>query len=78
MEILLTQFAAAEAHAEKADLFGSLGIDWKLLVLQTIAFLILLAILRKFVYPPLVAMLPRVDRSIIRWTCSTWVREAGR
>ena len=64
MEILLTQFAAAEAHVEKADLFGSLGIDWKLLVLQTIAFLILLAILRKFVYPPLVAMLEKREKDL--------------
>ena len=48
MERILTQFASAEAHAaEKADLFSSLGIDWKLLILQTVAFLILLVILRK-------------------------------
>lgn len=45
METILTQFASAEAHAaEKADLFSSLGIDWKLLILQTVAFLILLVI----------------------------------
>ena len=56
METILTQFASAEAHAaEKADLFSSLGIDWKLLILQTVAFLILLVIIRKWVYPPLEA-----------------------
>lgn len=64
MKEILTQFAAAEAHAEKADLFGSLGIDWKMLVLQTIAFLILLAILRKFVYPPLLAMLDKREKDM--------------
>ena len=41
MERLVTQFANAEAHAaDKADLFGSLGIDWKLLILQSVAFLV--------------------------------------
>lgn len=63
MENVLTQFAAAEA-GKKADLFSSLGLDWKLLILQTIAFLILLVILRKFVYPPLVAMLDKREKLI--------------
>lgn len=63
MERMLTQFAAAE-HEAKADLFGSLGIDWKLLALQTIAFLILLFILRKWVYPPLVAMLEKREKDL--------------
>ena len=62
MEILLTQFAAAEAG--NADLFSSLGIDWRLLILQTIAFLILLVILRKWVYPPLVAMLDKREKDL--------------
>ncbi len=61
MEHFLTQFAAEPA---KADLFSSIGIDWKLLVLQTIAFLLLLVILKKFVYPPIVAMLDRRDEKI--------------
>ena len=61
MEHFLTQFAAEPA---KADLFSSIGIDWKLLVLQTIAFLLLLVILKKFVYPPIVAMLDRRDEMI--------------
>lgn len=47
-------FAAAE-HAEgSSNLLTSLGIDWKLFVSQAIAFGILLAILGKFVYPPLI------------------------
>lgn len=43
------------ASAETADtgIFGSLGIDWKLLAYQTVAFLILLWILSKFVFPVL-------------------------
>lgn len=61
----LTQFAATEA---KADLFSSIGIDWKLLVLQTIAFLILLWFLKKFVYPSLVAMLDRREKMIAEST----------
>lgn len=58
----ITQFAAA--HAEKADLFQSLGIDWKMLALQTAAFLILLAVLKKWVYPPLVAMLDQREAEL--------------
>lgn len=45
------QFASSEAA--QADLFGSLGIDWKLLLVQTVAFLVLLWFLGKFVYPAL-------------------------
>lgn len=62
MEKVATQFATAQA--EKADLFGALGIDWRLLVLQTIAFIILLLILRKWVYPPLVAALDKRDKDL--------------
>ncbi len=65
MERLVTQFANAEAHAaEKADLFGSLGIDWKLLILQSVAFLILLFVLSKWVYPPLAAMLDKREKDL--------------
>ena len=48
MEKILTQFANSGV-SEKAGLFDSLGIDWALLAFQTIAFLILLFVLRKFV-----------------------------
>lgn len=50
MEIL-TQFAATEAHAEKQDIFGALGIDWQILIFQIVAFLLLVWLLGKFVYP---------------------------
>ena len=63
MEKIITQFATTEA-VEDVNLFTSIGIDWKLLLLQVIAFLILLAILRKWVYPPLVAMLDKREAAI--------------
>ncbi len=50
----LTLVAATAAEPEKAGLFEALGIDWKLLIVQTIAFLVLVAILGKFVYPALI------------------------
>lgn len=52
----LTQFAAEAGHdAEKsAGLFEALGINWTLLVQQSLAFLVLVFILGKFVYPHLI------------------------
>ena len=61
VNIPFTQFAAEPA---KSDLFGSIGVDWRLLVLQTIAFLILFWFLKKFVYPPIVAMLDKHDADV--------------
>lgn len=49
MTHLLTQFA--ETSSGGGDLFTSLGIDWKTLIIQIVAFLILVALLGKFVYP---------------------------
>lgn len=46
----LTQFASTESAAG-GDIFSTLGIDWRLLVLQIIAFLILVWALGKLVYP---------------------------
>lgn len=46
----LSQFAAETTSANK-DLFSALGIDWRLLILQIIAFLILVFVLGKLVYP---------------------------
>lgn len=44
--------AAAEAHtADNGDIFVALGIDWRLLILQIVAFIILVFLLGKFVYP---------------------------
>lgn len=46
----LSQFAS-ETAATNQDIFSALGIDWRLLILQIIAFLVLVALLGKFVYP---------------------------
>lgn len=58
--------AAKEVSAERAQpgFFEALGIDWRLLVLQTIAFLVLLWFLGKFVYPPLTKMLEKREEDI--------------
>ncbi|RYF27726.1 MAG: ATP synthase F0 subunit B [Chloroflexi bacterium] len=53
MEYVLTQFAATESATE-GGIFGALGIDITMLVLQAIAFLILVVLLGKFVYPVLI------------------------
>lgn len=45
----LTNFA--ETAAANEDIFTALGIDWRLLILQIVAFLILVWLLGKFVYP---------------------------
>lgn len=44
---------AAETAASKGDMFTALGIDWKMLIFQGVAFLILVWILTKWVFPPL-------------------------
>lgn len=41
----------AEAAQPKGDIFTALGIDWRLLILQIVAFIILVWLLGKFVYP---------------------------
>jgi F-type H+-transporting ATPase subunit b len=52
-DVLLTVASASAEHAN-GGLLGALGIDWKLLVEQALAFLILVAVLGKFVYPALI------------------------
>lgn len=47
------QDALLVASTSSPGLFEALGIDWKLLLEQAVAFGILVAILAKFVYPPL-------------------------
>lgn len=52
--LIFASTAAAEATSEHSEsLFTALGIDWKLLVEQALAFLILVLVLAKFVYPAL-------------------------
>lgn len=52
------------AEAEKGDLLGALGIDWTALILQMISFVILVIIVAKFIYPPILAMLDRQEQKI--------------
>lgn len=55
----------AAAHApEQGDMFASLGIDWKLLILQAVAFLILLFLLSKFVFPVITRMIDDREKQI--------------
>lgn len=49
---VLAQFANTAA-APSGDVFSALGIDWKMLVFQLVAFVILVWLLGKFVYPSL-------------------------
>ena len=60
--------AAATSFASTSEaeggILGSLGIDVQLLVLQSVAFLILLFVLAKWVFPSLNAMLDRRDKAI--------------
>ena len=62
MDTVVRQFGTTAT--DNSDLFGSLGINWTLLGLQTLAFLLLLFILKKFVYPPLLAMLDKRDEAV--------------
>lgn len=57
-------FASAEAASHSEGLFGVLGIDWRTLLLNLVAFLILLAILKKFVLPPLVKAIDKREETI--------------
>lgn len=63
MRDFIIQLAEVE-NATEGDLLGTLGIDWTLLILQMVSFAILVLILAKFVYPPIVAMLDRNDKKI--------------
>lgn len=48
---ILTQFSSTESSG---NVFSALGIDWKLLIIQIVAFLILVWILKRYVYPFLI------------------------
>ncbi|HMR73228.1 MAG TPA: F0F1 ATP synthase subunit B [Candidatus Saccharibacteria bacterium] len=62
MKTAVTSFASSTAP--EGDMLGSLGIDVQLLILQTVAFLLLLFILTKYVFPKLNAMLDKRDKAI--------------
>lgn len=62
MQHLLT-FAATES-SESNSLFGALGIDWRVLILQVIAFSILVWLLGKFIYPILIKAVDKREAAI--------------
>ncbi len=47
----MQQFAKVETEAASSGIFEALGIDWKILILQIVAFVILVWLLSKYVYP---------------------------
>lgn len=49
MEVSIIRFATTESAS--GGIFEALGIEWKVLILQIVAFLILVWLLGKFVYP---------------------------
>jgi len=46
----ITQFAAADS----TNVFSAIGLDWKMLLFQIIGFAILVWLMSKYVYPPLI------------------------
>lgn len=49
---------------EEVGLLGQLGIDWKLLLSQVVNFTILLFVLQRFVYKPLLAVIKKRNEKI--------------
>lgn len=65
MQQLFTQFASeAKSTEESGDLLASLGIDWTLLIVQLVAFLVLVWLLGKYVYPVLIKALDSREAKI--------------
>lgn len=58
------QVLFAEATGSNQNLFSALGLDWQLLLVQTLAFLVLLWVLAKFVYPVLIRSIDERRRTI--------------
>lgn len=54
----------AEASAGSGSLIDALGIDWRLLIIQIVAFIILVALLGKFVYPWLMKSVDERQKNI--------------
>lgn len=59
----LTKFATTET-AEKQDILSALGIDWQILTFQVLAFLVLVWLLGKYVYPWLMNQVDERQRLI--------------
>ncbi len=54
----------AETTEAGGNLFGALGIDWRLLLIQIIAFLLLVLLLGRFVYPWLMKQVDERQKNI--------------
>ena len=59
----LTYVASAET-SQSGDILGALGIDWTLLLLQIVAFLLLVWLLGKFVYPVFMRIIDEREKKI--------------
>lgn len=59
----LTSFASAEPAAD-GGILAALGIDWTLLVLQIVAFLLLVWLLGKYVYPVFLRIIDEREKKI--------------
>ncbi len=57
-------FVAVAAESANSGLFESLGIDWKMLLFQIIAFALLLWVLSKFVFPVIVKSIDDREKKI--------------
>lgn len=62
MQLIINNFAASGAG--DGGILGTLGIEWGMLGLQVVAFLVLLWFLSRFVYPPIIRMLDKRDEAI--------------
>ncbi len=60
----LTIIASAEAASTDGGILGALGIDWTLLGLQIVAFLLLVWLLGKFVYPVFMRIIDEREQKI--------------
>lgn len=60
----LYYFAKTTEVSEDAGILGALGIQWQMLLFQTIAFAIVVALLAKFVYPVLLRVIDEREAKI--------------
>ncbi len=71
-------FAAPEVQAEESkNLFAALGIDWRLLVLQLLAFAVLVWLLSKYVYPHLIGAIEKREKAIEESVAAAQAAEAN-
>jgi len=57
-------YTVAEATSGSGDLLSALGINWQLLIIQIVAFLLLVTLLGKFVYPWLMKSIDQRQKDI--------------